>query len=185
MSRDNEASPQTTSQAYIALGSNMGDREQMLRQALLALQEHASINVLRVSKVYETDPVGYTDQSAFLNMAALLETTLAPMPLLRAMLQIEQQLGRKREVRFGPRTIDLDVLLYEDVRSDEEELILPHPRMMERAFVLVPLHDVLQPGHSLQQQVGQAANRALQDGGEGIALWNTINWQDASAPSES
>ncbi|MCQ6563693.1 2-amino-4-hydroxy-6-hydroxymethyldihydropteridine diphosphokinase [Paenibacillus mendelii] len=185
MSSGMEASPQTTSQAYIALGSNMGDREQMLREALRLLQEHASIDVLRVSNVYETDPVGYTDQSSFLNMAAALETTLEPMPLLRAMLLIEQQLGRKRDVRFGPRTIDLDLLLYEDVRMEEDELILPHPRMMERAFVLVPLRDVLHPKHSLQEQASQAANRALQDGGEGIALWNTINWQDASAPSES
>ncbi|TYP68032.1 2-amino-4-hydroxy-6-hydroxymethyldihydropteridine diphosphokinase [Paenibacillus methanolicus] len=171
--------------AYIALGSNMGDRDQLLVQALNQLNDRPDIDVLRISGLYETDPVGYTDQPPFLNMAAALSTTLAPVELLRVMLGIEAELGRKRDIRWGPRTIDLDLLLYDDVRMDDQELTLPHPRMLERAFVLVPLRDVITQGHELFARVDQEAQRALQDGGEGIALWNTINWHNASAPLES
>ncbi|MFC5653371.1 2-amino-4-hydroxy-6-hydroxymethyldihydropteridine diphosphokinase [Paenibacillus solisilvae] len=172
-------------EAYIALGSNVGDRSKLLQEALLLIDSHSAIKVIRVSGIYETDPVGYTDQPSFLNMTAALLTTLGPFELLHALLDIEKQLGRTRDIRWGPRTMDLDLLLMENVRLDEEELTLPHPRMMERAFVLVPLRDVIGSGHPLQEQVNQFAVRALQDGGEGIALWNTINWPDASAHSES
>ncbi|SDX84141.1 2-amino-4-hydroxy-6-hydroxymethyldihydropteridinediphosphokinase [Paenibacillus sp. CF384] len=171
--------------AYIALGANVGDRQQRLRDALHLLDSHPAITVVRASAIYETDPVGYTDQPAFLNMAAALRTSLEPHELLYAMLAMEQQLGRKRDIRWGPRTIDLDLLLYEGVTLAEEELILPHPRMMERSFVLVPLSDVMAEEHSLQKQVKEIAKQALQDRGEGIALWNTINWPGASAHSES
>ncbi|MFC4098263.1 2-amino-4-hydroxy-6-hydroxymethyldihydropteridine diphosphokinase [Paenibacillus xanthanilyticus] len=171
--------------AYIALGSNMGDRDRLLVQALNQLNDRPDIDVLRISGLYETDPVGYTDQPPFLNMAAALSTSLEPVELLRAMLGIEAELGRKRDIRWGPRTIDLDLLLYDDVRMDVQELTLPHPRMLERAFVLVPLRDVITQDHELFAQVDREARRALQDGGEGIALWNTINWHNASAPLES
>ncbi|MBW7454486.1 2-amino-4-hydroxy-6-hydroxymethyldihydropteridine diphosphokinase [Paenibacillus sepulcri] len=174
-----------TSQAYLALGSNIGDREQLLRQALHLLDSHPGIQVKRISGIYETAPVGYTDQPAFLNMAASVCTTLEPLELLRTMLDIENQLGRTRDIRFGPRTIDLDLLLMDDVQMSEDELTLPHPRMMERAFVLVPLSDVLSSHHPLKEQADQTASRALEDGGEGITLWNTINWHSASALSES
>jgi 2-amino-4-hydroxy-6-hydroxymethyldihydropteridine diphosphokinase len=172
-------------EAYIALGSNVGDRNRLLREALLLIDSHSAINVIRVSGIYETDPVGYTEQPAFLNMTAALLTTLAPIELLHALLDIEKQLGRTRDIRWGPRTMDLDLLLMEDVQLDAEELTLPHPRMMERAFVLVPLRDVLSNGHPLQEKVNQIAVRALQDGGEGITLWNTIIWRGASAHSEN
>ncbi|SFJ86713.1 2-amino-4-hydroxy-6-hydroxymethyldihydropteridinediphosphokinase [Paenibacillus sp. UNC496MF] len=171
--------------AYIALGSNVGDRVRLLRDALNLLGGHPGIEVLRVSAVYETEPVGYTDQPAFLNMAAALGTTLGPHELLRAMLGMEKQLGRTRDIRWGPRTIDLDLLLYEETALDDEELTLPHPRMMERAFVLVPLADVLESGHPLRGRAADIAQRALQDRGEGIALWKTITWQGASAHSEN
>ncbi|MBB3114148.1 2-amino-4-hydroxy-6-hydroxymethyldihydropteridine diphosphokinase [Paenibacillus phyllosphaerae] len=169
--------------AYIALGSNLGERDGYLTQALHLLDQRIGIAVLRVSGIYETDPVGYTDQPAFLNMAAAVRTTLTPIELLRTLLEVELALGRTREVHWGPRTIDLDLLLFDDVVMEEDELTLPHPRMLERAFVLVPLRDVLQSGHPLHALTSQAADRALQDGGEGIALWNTINWHSASAPS--
>ncbi|RAP73272.1 2-amino-4-hydroxy-6-hydroxymethyldihydropteridine diphosphokinase [Paenibacillus montanisoli] len=171
--------------AYIALGANLGDREQQLKAALRLLDDHPAITVVRASALYETDPVGYTDQPAFLNMAAALRTSLEPHELLRAMLAMENQLGRKRDIRWGPRTIDLDMLLYDGVTLTEEELTLPHPRMMERAFVLVPLADVLPDEHALQKRVKERAKRALQDRGEGIALWNMINWPGVSAHSES
>ena len=129
-------------EAYAALGANLGDREASLREAIRRLGEIEGICVRRVSSLYETDPVGYTDQPAFLNMAVALGTSLSPLDLLHAMLGIEREMGRVREVRWGPRVIDLDLLLYEGARSNTDELILPHPRMGERAFVLVPLQDV-------------------------------------------
>lgn len=168
-------------EAYVALGSNIGDREYTLQRAIIQLAATPNITVERVSDMYETDPVGYTDQPAFLNMAAAIRTSLSPDELLDAMLRIEQELGRVRDIRFGPRAIDLDLLLYEDEARDTERLMLPHPRMMERAFVLVPLRDVLAGTHPLHAAVEQSANLACQNGKEGITRWKTINWHSASA----
>jgi 2-amino-4-hydroxy-6-hydroxymethyldihydropteridine diphosphokinase len=136
--------------AYIGLGSNLGDREGALRQALAALDAVAGIDVAAVSTLRETEPVGYVDQPRFLNGAARLETQLAPRELLATLLRVEQELGRDRsgpgsELRFGPRTIDLDLLLYGELELDEEGLAVPHPRLHERRFVLEPL-DELAPG---------------------------------------
>lgn len=170
-------------EAYIALGSNLGDRGGMLAEALRRLDAGEGVTVTGVSAVYETDPVGYTEQPAFLNMAAALRTTLPPVALLRLLLEVERQLGRVRDVRWGPRVIDLDLLLYGAVKMDGAELTLPHPRMMERAFVLVPLADVLPAGHPLRRDVAGLAASALREGKEGIVLWNTINWRRGSAPS--
>ncbi|WP_276357770.1 2-amino-4-hydroxy-6-hydroxymethyldihydropteridine diphosphokinase [Cohnella caldifontis] len=129
-------------EAYVALGTNLGDREVSLREALRRMDEVPGLQVRRISDVYETAPVGYTDQPAFLNMAAAVATELDPVELLHRLLEIEKDMGRVRKIRWGPRTIDLDMLMYEDVSMESEELKLPHPRMGERAFVLVPLKDV-------------------------------------------
>lgn len=161
--------------AYIALGSNIGDRIQTLKSAIQKLNEHAAIEVEAESDVYETDPVGYTEQPAFLNMVVRVRTSLMPEELLKEQLRIEEQLGRKRQVRWGPRTIDLDLLLYDNVSMETDVLILPHPRMMERAFVLVPLHDVLSSEHPLALQVSNIAKESLQMRKEGIIRWTTIN----------
>lgn len=126
--------------AYIALGTNLGDRWQLLRDAVARLAELG--DVVRFSSVYETDPVGYLDQPAFLNMVVALSTTLSPLRLLIGMQAIEQDLGRIRTFRNAPRTIDLDLLLYGDAIIDEPTLTVPHPRMDERAFVLVPLVEI-------------------------------------------
>ena len=136
--------------AYIGLGSNLGDREGVLRQALAALDARAGIEVAAVSTLRETEPVGYVDQPGFLNGAARLETELAPRELLSTLLRVEQELGRDRsgpgsELRYGPRTIDLDLLLYGELELDEEGLTVPHPRLHERRFVLEPLVE-LAPG---------------------------------------
>ncbi|WP_424768658.1 2-amino-4-hydroxy-6-hydroxymethyldihydropteridine diphosphokinase [Paenibacillus sp. sgz302251] len=172
-------------EAYIALGSNLGEREQLLHEAITLIDSDPDIEGCSVSGIYETDPVGYTDQPPFLNMAMAIRTKLSPIDLLHRLLVFEQQLGRIRQIRWGPRTIDLDLLLYDNVKMDEEELTLPHPRMMERSFVLVPLHDVMGQTHPLQQQVKAASEAALQDGKEGITLWKTINWRSASELFES
>ncbi|WP_337103184.1 2-amino-4-hydroxy-6-hydroxymethyldihydropteridine diphosphokinase [Paenibacillus sp. YIM B09110] len=174
-----------TFEAYVALGSNMGERELLLTEAIVLIDREPTIEVRRVSGIYETDPVGYTDQPAFLNMAIAIRTSLSPIELLRKLLEYELQLGRVRQIRWGPRTIDLDLLLYDNVRMNQEELTLPHPRMMERSFVLVPLNDVIELSHSLRDEVSLAAGSALQDGKEGITLWKTINWRSASEPFES
>lgn len=129
-------------EAYVALGANLGNREASLREALRRMALAPGVRLLRVSGVYETEPVGYTDQPPFLNMAAALAVDIPPEQLLGQLLEIEKNMGRVRTIRWGPRTIDLDLLLYEGVAMETEFLTLPHPRMEERAFVLVPLREV-------------------------------------------
>lgn len=133
--------------AYVGLGANLGDREESVRRALELLAAYREIEVVSVSSLRETDPVGYLEQPRFLNGAAALETSLEPRALLDALLAVERRLGRVRGdgPRFGPRPIDLDLLLYEDVVLDEPGLVLPHPRLHERSFVLEPLAE-LEPG---------------------------------------
>ncbi|WP_010309033.1 2-amino-4-hydroxy-6-hydroxymethyldihydropteridine diphosphokinase [Kurthia senegalensis] len=128
--------------AYISLGSNMGDKEQALQHAVQLLQKNEYVNVTKVSSIYDTDPVGYEDQDVFLNIVIEVETTLSAQQLLVTCQEIEQQLKRVRIIRWGPRTIDLDILLYNHENIETETLIVPHPRMHERAFVLVPLMEI-------------------------------------------
>lgn len=126
--------------AYLALGSNLGDRLANLRAALEGLEPR--VHVLEESAVYETPPWGYSDQPAFLNMAVKVRTRLQPRRLLKTLKELEARLGREESFRYGPRKIDLDILFYEDLILNEETLTIPHPRIQERAFVLVPLADV-------------------------------------------
>ena len=123
--------------AYVGLGANLGDREATIRAALAELP-----GLVAVSELRETDPVGVVDQPAFLNGAAALETELSARELLDALLAIERELGRERRERWGPRTIDLDLLLYGEERIDEPGLTVPHPRLHERRFALEPLADL-------------------------------------------
>jgi len=136
--------------AYVGLGSNLGEREATLRQALEGLGSTEGIEVVAVSSFRETDPVGLIDQPRFVNAAAALETTLPPRELLERLLDVERALGRDRAVeeRWGPRTVDLDLLLYGGETIDEPGLEVPHPRLVERAFVLEPLLE-LDPGLQL------------------------------------
>ncbi|MCM3218076.1 2-amino-4-hydroxy-6-hydroxymethyldihydropteridine diphosphokinase [Niallia taxi] len=128
--------------AYLSLGSNIGERLQNLREAVLMLEKNESIEVVSVSSIYETDPVGFEEQEMFLNIAVQVRTSLSPFDLLGACQDIEQRLGRKRILRWGPRTIDLDILLFNHENIESEKLIIPHPRMEERAFVLIPLIEI-------------------------------------------
>ncbi|WP_053216909.1 2-amino-4-hydroxy-6-hydroxymethyldihydropteridine diphosphokinase [Virgibacillus senegalensis] len=128
--------------AYIGAGSNIPPRATFLTEAIEALDSHRQITVTKISSIYETLPVGYTDQDKFLNMAVEINTTLSPRELLEYCLAIEAGKGRKRDVRWGPRTLDLDILLYNQENIKTEQLIVPHPRMHERAFVLIPLQDL-------------------------------------------
>jgi 2-amino-4-hydroxy-6-hydroxymethyldihydropteridine diphosphokinase len=129
--------------AFVGLGANIGDREATIRRAVELLQATSGVEVVAVSTLRETDPVGYLDQPRFLNGAAELNTTRAPRELLDALLAVERALGRERTgPRFGPRTIDLDLLLYGDERIDGPGLRVPHPRLHERVFALEPLAEL-------------------------------------------
>jgi 2-amino-4-hydroxy-6-hydroxymethyldihydropteridine diphosphokinase len=126
--------------AYLSLGSNIGDREQHLRDAIARLA--ACGQVMSVSSFYETEPVEFTDQAWFLNCAVALETSLTPERLMKQLLAIEQEMGRKRMQQKGPRIIDIDILLFGDIVVDAPELVIPHPAMAARRFVLEPLAEI-------------------------------------------
>ncbi|MFA6682386.1 MAG: 2-amino-4-hydroxy-6-hydroxymethyldihydropteridine diphosphokinase [Sphaerochaeta sp.] len=128
--------------AYLALGSNIGDREEHLNTAIEMLSKKEDIKVTRVSTFLNTEPVGYTDQPDFLNAVVEIQTDLDPYALLETCNQIEQALKRKRVIHWGPRTIDVDILLFGSLILDEEKLTIPHPRMLEREFVLKPLCEI-------------------------------------------
>jgi 2-amino-4-hydroxy-6-hydroxymethyldihydropteridine diphosphokinase len=130
--------------AYVALGANLGDRERTIRAALAALDATPGVRVAAVSALSETEPVGYLDQPPFLNGAAALETSLGPRELLDLLLAVEQRFGRAREgvPPQGPRTLDLDLLLFGTARIEEPGLRIPHPRLHERRFVLEPLSEL-------------------------------------------
>jgi 2-amino-4-hydroxy-6-hydroxymethyldihydropteridine diphosphokinase len=125
---------------YLALGTNLGDRPANLRAAIAAMPP--AVTVLAESPVYETPPWGLTDQPAFLNMAVKAETRLEPAALLATLKRIEQEMGRTPTIRWGPRLIDMDILFYDDLVLETPEATIPHPRLHERAFVLVPLADI-------------------------------------------
>ncbi|HSE80835.1 MAG TPA: 2-amino-4-hydroxy-6-hydroxymethyldihydropteridine diphosphokinase [Gaiellaceae bacterium] len=146
--------------AYVGLGANLGDREATIRRAVERLGAEPGIEVVAVSTLRETEPVGYADQPSFLNGAAVIETGLSPRDLLDRLLAVEQDLGRVREARerYGPRTIDLDLLLYGDVAVDEPGLVVPHPRLAERRFALEPLHEL---DSSLRLPDGRAVRELL------------------------
>jgi 2-amino-4-hydroxy-6-hydroxymethyldihydropteridine diphosphokinase len=128
--------------AYLALGSNLGDRLAHLQLAVDALAGTPGVRVHGLSRVYETAPVGGPPQDAYLNAVVAIETDLDPHELLRRCHEIEQLAARERTERWGPRTLDVDVLLIDGTRLDTEDLTIPHPRMWERGFVLAPLRDV-------------------------------------------
>ena len=128
--------------AVLGIGTNMGDRAENINSAIESLSLVPGITVLRTSDTYETEPWGYADQANFYNNVVEIETQLTPNALLGVCLGIEAAMGRVRLFKNGPRVIDIDLLVYEGAYSDTEELRLPHPRIGERAFVLVPLKDL-------------------------------------------
>jgi 2-amino-4-hydroxy-6-hydroxymethyldihydropteridine diphosphokinase len=146
--------------AFLGLGSNLGDREALLRRAVASLPD-----VVAVSPLYETDPVGGPEQGAFLNLVVELDTERSPRELLELCQQLEADAQRVRLERWGPRTLDADVLLVGDLAVDEPDLVVPHPRMWERRFVLAPLADLapeLVPADVLERSTG-AVRRVSSD----------------------
>jgi 2-amino-4-hydroxy-6-hydroxymethyldihydropteridine diphosphokinase len=132
----------TGTRAYLALGSNLGDRARHLQTAVDALAAASAVTVVAVSSVYETDPVGGPEQERYFNAVVAIETALTPHELLALCQRLEVDAHRIRAERWGPRTLDVDVLLIGDAVVSEPDLVVPHPRMWERGFVLAPLHDV-------------------------------------------
>jgi 2-amino-4-hydroxy-6-hydroxymethyldihydropteridine diphosphokinase len=170
---------------YIALGSNIGDRAAYLEEAIDRLQRENDIEVVATSSIYETEPIGYVDQQSFLNMVIQIHTNLSPEKLLATTQAIEETCGRKRDIRWGPRTIDLDILLFDQQNMKIENLCIPHPRMFERAFVIVPLYE-LEPTiyFQMRNQSIEDIYEALPDK-EGVNVWRSKVGEEESGHSES
>ncbi len=128
--------------AYLGIGSNQGDSQELIGQAIQALDQIPGIKVDKTASLYQTAPWGNTQQDWFLNTVTRIKTTLGPKELLTHLQALENQLGRVRGIHWGPRTIDLDILLYDEEMLNYPDLIVPHPRMLERAFVMVPLAEL-------------------------------------------
>ena len=158
---------------YLGLGANLGNRLAALTEALVLLDTTPSMRMLSCSSVYETEPWGMVDQPQFLNLVAGFETTLSPQDLLAGCKQVESQVGRTESYRWGPRQIDVDILLYGDavVSSTQPELQIPHARLAERAFALVPLAEIAPDAvvPALGKQVAQLLSKV--DGNEGVVRW--------------
>jgi 2-amino-4-hydroxy-6-hydroxymethyldihydropteridine diphosphokinase len=168
--------------AFIALGSNIGNRYDYLMKGIEYLAKHPKIKLVNTSSVYETDPVGFEEQDLFLNMVIEVQTDLCASELLEFCLEVELELGRKREIVWGPRTIDLDILLYNQENIKSEKLIIPHPRMLERNFVMIPLleikPDVIIP--NIEKPL-EAWNKELPNK-EGVRIWKRKNGEDVFEP---
>ncbi|OPZ90882.1 MAG: Bifunctional folate synthesis protein [Firmicutes bacterium ADurb.Bin419] len=157
---------------FLSLGSNIGDRESNLIYAVKEIDNNIDINITGTSNIYETDPVGYVDQGKFLNMAVAAETSLAPLKLLKELQEVEKKLKRKREIHWGPRTIDIDILVFDDVEINLPELVIPHPRMFERAFVLIPLADLCVEGKLLSKSLHEYIDRCADK--RGVVLYKKL-----------
>lgn len=162
--------------AYLGLGSNVGDRRENLHTAVRLVASDQHCRVTAVSALYLTKPVGFVDQGDFLNAVIEVRTALSARDLLRLCRSIEERLGRQRTFRWGPRVIDIDILSYDAGTIDEEELVVPHPMMMERAFVLVPLAEI---APELALPGGMTAREAAERiGQEGVELFERGGWYE-------
>jgi 2-amino-4-hydroxy-6-hydroxymethyldihydropteridine diphosphokinase len=155
--------------AYLGLGGNLGDRLGYLRAALRTLRETPGVELVRWSRVVESEPWGIADQPRFLNMVAEIATTIEPHDLAAALREVEDRVGRQRRQRWGPREMDIDILTYDDVSIETDTLTVPHPRIMERAFVLVPLAEIapdllLPDGRTAAEHAAERAEEVDLDG---------------------
>lgn len=170
-------SSETFRRATLGLGGNIGDPVRAMAEALRALDARPDCRVVAVSRLYRTPPWGKTDQDWFFNACALIETRLGAEPLLDTCLAIERDMKRERKERWGPRTIDIDVLTYEGVEQSGGRLELPHPRMTGRGFVLMPLADVAPTlavqGRAVESWLGEADIAGIEPASAGSEWWKT------------
>ena len=170
--------------AYLGLGANLGNREASLAQAAAYLEDPPNLTLLRSSSIYETAPWGYTEQPDFLNCVLEINTRLSPVALLRRAQDAEQAVGRQPSRRYGPRLIDVDILLYGGLtlRLDAPDLQIPHPRMAVRAFVLVPLAELVgNLAHPVLNRTIADLSSAV-EGREGVRLWKPPPLTNSSSP---
>ncbi|MFJ7953664.1 2-amino-4-hydroxy-6-hydroxymethyldihydropteridine diphosphokinase [Lysinibacillus sp. NPDC096418] len=170
---------------YLSIGTNIGERYENLQYAIRLLKDTEGVEVERISSVYETAAVGFTDQADFLNIAVHVKTIHSSSEMLKICQSIENALGRVREFRWGPRIIDLDILLYNHENIETESLIVPHPRMYERAFVLVPLIDITPTPENNQLQLVHLTMEQLNREKEGVSLWKTVDTVEEFVRSEN
>lgn len=159
---------------FLSLGTNVGQRENNLRSALDYISEFEDTRIIKVSGVYETKPWGYVEQDDFLNLCVYLITSLGPYELLYKCQQTEKKLHREKNFKWGPRTMDIDILMYDEVISDDETLTLPHPYMLERSFVMVPLVEIA-PDLEIHGKKVEEWYRELDPGEKDNTLFVTLN----------
>lgn len=168
----------------LGLGSNVGDRERNLEQALALLTLHYGVKIVRLSSLYETAPFGVTDQPDFVNQVVEVGTSLAPRELLHACLNVEEQLGRVREKRWGPRSIDIDILYMDGVRVQTAELEIPHPGLSERRFVLVPICEIAPDKILVEGKTACQLLLGVMDTQE-VRRLKQVRWDDANKKFEA
>jgi len=166
--------------AFIALGTNIEPRKEYLDQAIQLLSKVEDVQIIKKSSIYQTPPVGYTNQADFLNMVLEISTRLSSEQLLDQCQEIENELGRKRTIRFGPRTIDLDILVFNEENIKTERLTIPHPRMDIRAFVLVPLNELAPELRisGLGKTVKQLLHGLPDQDKKGITKWKMVESEE-------
>ena len=154
----------TKNNVYLSLGSNIGDRKGYIEKAVELIESTKGVKVLKRSGLYETTPVGYLEQDLFLNVVIKIETDFSAREILKIINKIEDELDRKREIRWGPRTIDIDILIFSDKKIDETDLIIPHKEMLNRLFVLIPLTEIYDGEYFGKEVISQKIEKLVKAG---------------------
>jgi len=153
---------------YLSLGSNIGNRQEYIESAIELVGKREGIKILKKSGLYETSPVGYVEQDLFLNVVIKIETDFSAREILKIINKIENELDRKREIRWGPRTIDIDILIFSDKKINETDLIIPHKEMLNRLFVLVPLIEIYDGEYFEKEKIIERIGELVEVGNQKI-----------------
>ena len=153
---------------YLSLGSNIGNRQEYIESAIELVGKTEGIKILKKSGLYETSPIGYVEQDLFLNAVIKIETDFSAREILKIINKIENELDRKREIRWGPRTIDIDILIFSDKKINETDLIIPHKEMLNRLFVLVPLIEIYDGDYFGKEVIAKRIDELLKIGDQKI-----------------